>query len=269
MPLARTPLVSGNWKMHHDHLQAIRTLQDLALRLAQQDLAPVEVSVHPPFTSIRSVQTAIEDRSIPVALGAQDCHHEDQGAFTGAVSPAMLSKLGVVYVIVGHSERRRWFGDTDEEVAAKLRAVLRHGMTPIVCVGEDEGERESGETEQRLEAQVTAALQRLGSEQVGSLVVAYEPIWAIGTGRTATPEDAQTACAYIRRLVVSLAGEEAAGAVRVQYGGSVKPDNAEELVAQADIDGLLVGGASLEAQTFASVVEASARAARRAGRGVR
>src|SRR5579864_1251217 len=185
----RRPLVSGNWKMHHDHLQAIRSVQDLGLRLSAGDVASLDVSVHPPFTSLRSVQTVIEDRAIPVALGAQHCHYEDQGALTGEVSPPMLARLGVAYVIVGHSERRQFFGQSDEDVAATLRAVLRHQMTPIVCVGETEEEREDGETDARLSSQTAAALGGLSGEQLGGLVVAYEPIWAIGTGRTATAED--------------------------------------------------------------------------------
>lgn len=255
---SRRPLVSGNWKMHHDHVQAIRTVQDLGLRLQAADVTDLDVSVHPPFTDLRSVQTVIEDRAIPVALGAQHCHHQDQGAFTGEVSPPMLARLGVRYVIVGHSERRALFGQTDEDVAVTLRAVLRHGMTPIVCVGESEEEREAGVTEERLTSQTTAALKGLPAQQVAALVLAYEPIWAIGTGRTAEAGDAQAACAHIRAVVAGLADADAAGAVRVQYGGSVKPDNTAELMAQPDVDGLLVGGASLEAATFATIVKNAA-----------
>lgn len=255
--MARRPLVSGNWKMHHDHVQAIRTVQDLGLRLAKLDLSTLDVSVHPPFTDLRSVQTVIEDRRVPVALGAQHCHSQDEGAFTGEVSPAMLARLGVRYVIVGHSERRALFHQTDEEVAATLRAVLRHGMTPIVCVGETEEEREAGVTEKRLADQTTAALVGLPAQQVAGLVVAYEPIWAIGTGRTAQASDAQGACAHIRQVVGALSDAESADAVRIQYGGSVRPENTEDLMAQADVDGLLVGGASLEAATFAAIVRSA------------
>jgi triosephosphate isomerase len=254
----RRPLVSGNWKMHHDHLQSIRTVQDLGLRLSAADVASLDVSVHPPFTSLRSVQTVIEDRAIPVALGAQHCSSEDQGALTGEVAPPMLARLGVSYVIVGHSERRQFFAQTDEIVAATLRAVIRHAMTPIVCVGETEEEREDGETETRLTAQITAALKGLPAEQVASLVIAYEPIWAIGTGRTATAEDAQSACAHIRGIVAEITGDDAAGGVRIQYGGSVRPENTAELLRQPDIDGALVGGASLEAATFAAIVQSAA-----------
>jgi triosephosphate isomerase len=254
----RRPLVSGNWKMHHDHLQSIRTVQDLGLRLGAADVAALDVSVHPVFTSLRSVQTVIEDRGIPVALGAQHCYHEDQGAFTGEVAPPMLTRLGVSFVIVGHSERRQFFAQTDEVVAATLRAVIRHAMTPIVCVGETEEEREDEETEARLSAQTTAALKGLPAEQVAGLVIAYEPIWAIGTGRTATAEDAQSACAHIRAVVRELAGADAAEALRIQYGGSVRPENAAELLGQPDVDGALVGGASLDAATFAAIVAAAA-----------
>ena len=259
----RRMLVSGNWKMHHDHLQAIRTVQDLGLRIGAGDVAALDVSVHPPFTDIRSVQTVIEDRSIPVALGAQHCFDQDQGAFTGEVAPPMLARLGVDYVIVGHSERRAMFGQTDAQVAATLRAVQRHAMTPIVCVGETEEEREAGITEERLAAQVGAALAGLAPRQLGSLVVAYEPIWAIGTGRTATPEDAQNACAFIRAQLSTLADVQTAAAVRIQYGGSVKPDNTAELLAQPDVDGALVGGASIDAASFAAIIEAAASVAGR------
>jgi triosephosphate isomerase len=246
--------VSGNWKMHNDHLQSIRTIQDLGLRLTPADVGPLDVSVHPPFTDLRSVQTVLEDRAIPVALGAQHCFSEDAGAFTGEVAPPMLARLGVTFVIVGHSERRQLFGQSDEQVAATLRAVLRHAMTPIVCVGETAEEREGDETEARLSAQTTAALKGLPPAETAGLVLAYEPIWAIGTGVTATGTDAQQACAHIRAVVGEVAGEEAAQAVRIQYGGSVRPENTLELMNQRDIDGLLVGGASLDAAAFAAIV---------------
>jgi triosephosphate isomerase len=258
----RRPLISGNWKMHHDHLQSIRTVQDLGLRLTAADVGPLDVSVHPPFTDIRSVQTVLEDRAIPVALGAQHCFSEDEGPFTGEVAPPMLARLGVTYVIVGHSERRQLFGQSDEQVAATLRAVLRHAMTPIVCVGETAEEREEGETEARLTAQTVAAFGGLPATQTAGLVIAYEPIWAIGTGQTATGKDAQQACAHIRRMIVEVAGEEAGEAVRIQYGGSVRPDNTVELMGQGDIDGLLVGGASLDAPTFAAIVREAGAATR-------
>ena len=248
--------------MHHDHLQSIRTVQDLGLRLTAADVGPLDVSVHPPFTAIRSVQTVLEDRAIPVALGAQHCHSEDEGAFTGEVAPPMLARLGVTYVIVGHSERRQLFGQSDEEVAATLRAVLRHAMTPIVCVGETAAEREAGETDARLTDQTTAALGGLPTPEAAALVIAYEPIWAIGTGVTATGADAEQACAHIRGVVADVAGEEAAQAVRIQYGGSVRPDNTVELMTQRDIDGLLVGGASLDGATFAAIIREAGTATR-------
>jgi triosephosphate isomerase len=256
----RRPLISGNWKMNLDHLQAIRTVQDLGMRISASDVASVDVSVHPPFTDLRSVQTVLEDRAIPNILGAQHCHSEDHGPYTGEVAPPMLSRLGVGLVIVGHSERRQHFGQTDEQVAATVRAVVRHAMTPIVCVGETEEERAEGETEDRVRLQTTVALGGLSPEQVAGLVVAYEPVWAIGTGKTATPDDAQSACAHIRSVVASIVGDEPAAAVRVQYGGSVRPDNAAELMAQADIDGALVGGASLDPADFAAIVQAAASA---------
>jgi triosephosphate isomerase len=256
----RRALVSGNWKMHHDHLQAIRTIQDIGLRLDKGELSVLDVSVHPPFTDLRSVETVLEDRDIGVVLGAQHCHDEDSGAFTGEVSAPMLARLGVRYVIVGHSERRQFFAQTDEVVASTLRAVIRHDMTPIVCVGETEFEREDGLTEERLTSQLTAAFKGLPQHQVAAVVVAYEPIWAIGTGKTATAEDAQAACSHVRRVLGEIAGEGAGSSVRVQYGGSVRPDNAAELMAEPDIDGLLVGGASLEAASFAGIVHSAAQA---------
>jgi triosephosphate isomerase len=254
----RRPLVSGNWKMNHDHIEALHTVRDLGLRVKPEDVASVDVSVHPPFTDIRTVQTVLEAESIPVALGAQHCSEHDRGAFTGEVSPQMLARLGTTYVLVGHSERRHIYGMTDETVAATLRAVLAHGMTPVCCVGETEEERDAGRTEPRLEAQVTAALTGLPAEQVAGLVLAYEPVWAIGTGRAATAVDAEDACVYIRSLVTGLAGEEAAAAVRIQYGGSVNAENAAELVSEPDVDGLLVGGASLAAASFVDIIRAVA-----------
>jgi triosephosphate isomerase (TIM) len=255
-PAARRPLVSGNWKMHHDHIEALHAVRDLGLRLKPPDVAAVDVSVHPPFTDIRTVQTLLEGESIPIALGAQHCHDHDRGAYTGEVSPQMLARLGVRYVIVGHSERRRLFGMTDEMVAATLRAVLRHGMTPICCVGETQEERQAGRTESRLSAQVRAALDGLPAEQVADLVIAYEPVWAIGTGTAATTVDAEDACVFIRGLVGELAGENAAVAVRIQYGGSASAENAADLVSEPDVDGLLVGGASLDAGSFLDLLRA-------------
>ena len=254
MPDDRKPLISGNWKMHHTHFEAIQVVQKLAFALRKEDYAAVDVSVHPPFTDLRSVQTVLEADRIPIALGAQHCHWEDKGAFTGEVSPPMLAKLNVTYVIAGHSERRTVFGETDEDVNRKVLAVLAHAMTPILCVGESLDQREQGVTEELVRGQVLAGLDAVSAEQVAALVIAYEPIWAIGTGRTATADDAQGVCAAIRAVVGERFGAAAAAGVRIQYGGSVKPANAAELMGQPDIDGALVGGASLTAEDFAPIV---------------
>jgi triosephosphate isomerase (TIM) len=245
--------------MNLDHLEAIHAARDLGLRLQASDVSALDVSIHPPFTDIRSVQSVLEGEGIPVALGAQNCAAEDRGAFTGEVSPVMLAKLHVEYVIVGHSERRTLFGETDAVVAGKLRAVLRNGMVPVCCVGETVDERDIGLTQERLTTQVEAAVTGVPTEDVAGMVVAYEPIWAIGTGQAATPEDAQEACAWIRGVVASVAGEEAATRVRIQYGGSVNPDNTGSLMAGLDVDGLLVGGASLDAAEFTEIVRAASK----------
>lgn len=255
MASSRKPLISGNWKMHHDHFAAIQCVQKLHYRIDADDHDDVEVSVHPPFTDLRSVQTVIESDRMKIALGAQNCHWEDKGAYTGEVAPPMLAKLNVTYVIVGHSERREYFGETDEIVNRKVRAVFAHGMVPIMCCGETLEEREAGGAEAKVERQVRAGLAGLTPEGVGAMVIAYEPIWAIGTGRTATSDDAQGMCAHIRSVVRAEYGAQAADAVRIQYGGSVKPGNIAELMARPDIDGALVGGASLEADEFAAIVQ--------------
>jgi triosephosphate isomerase (TIM) len=249
----RRPLISANWKMNHNHFEAIQTVQKLAYLVGKDDLEHADVSIHPPFTDIRSVQTVIDADKLLFAVGAQHCHWEDKGAFTGEVSPLFLSKLNVQYVIVGHSERRQLFGETDEDVAKKIVAIQRHSMTPILCVGETLDEREAGETETKALGQIRAALAGLKPDKISSLVVAYEPIWAIGTGRTATSDDAQQVCAAIRGCIAEIAGSEASDAVRIQYGGSVKSSNIAELIAQPDIDGALVGGASLDPDEFARI----------------
>ncbi len=251
----RKPLISGNWKMNHNHFEAIQTVQKLSYQLTRDDYDAVDVSIHPPFTNLRSVQTVLEADDIPVALGAQHCHWEDKGAFTGEVSPPMLAKLNVRYVIAGHSERRDLFDETDEMVNRKVRAILAAGMTPIMCVGEHLEEREDGTAEQRVSSQVEAGLADVSPEQVAGMVIAYEPIWAIGTGRTATPEDAQAMSATIREVVRRSKGADSAASVRIQYGGSVKPTNAGELMGQPDIDGALVGGASLDPDNFSRIVQ--------------
>jgi triosephosphate isomerase (TIM) len=250
----RKPLISGNWKMHYNHLEAIQVVQKLSYLLRPADYDAVDVSVHPPFTALRSVQIVLESDNVPVTLGAQNCHWEDKGAFTGEVSPSMLAKLNVSYVIVGHSERRELLGETDEWVNRKVKSVLAAGMTPIMCVGETLDEREAGATDTKVSGQVEAGLAGVSREHVGALVIAYEPIWAIGTGRTATPDDAQATIATIRARVAAMHGDDCARSVRIQYGGSVKATNAADLMAQPDVDGALVGGASLDPDDFARIV---------------
>lgn len=251
----RRPLMSGNWKMNMNHYEAIHLVQKLSYLLTKEDFEKVDVSVHPPFTDIRSIQTVLESDKLAMMLGAQNCHTEEKGAFTGEVSPAFLSKLGVKYVICGHSERRQYFGETDEIVAAKVAAVFKFDMTPIVCVGETKEERESEQTLVRVESQIRGSLKGRKPEQVAALVVAYEPIWAIGTGLTATAQDAQVVCHHIRSVIRTEWGSEAADRVRIQYGGSVKAGNVGELMAQPDIDGALVGGASIDPDEFARIVQ--------------
>jgi triosephosphate isomerase len=250
----RKPLISGNWKMHHTHLEAIAMVQKLSYLLNDADYGAVDVSVHPAFTSLRSIQTLLDADRIPIALGAQNCYWEPKGAFTGEISPLMLAKLDVALVIVGHSERRQIFGETDEWVNRKTKAVLAAGMTPIVCCGETLEERQAGQTESKCLGQIAADLDGLSPAQVAGLVIAYEPIWAIGTGVVATPDDAQAVIGALRVEVGRLHGADAAARVRIQYGGSVKPTNAAELMGQPDIDGALVGGASLEAEEFSRIV---------------
>lgn len=244
--------------MHHDHIEALHTVRDLGLRLKPEDVARVDVSVHPPFTDLRTVQTLVEKEHIPVALGAQHCSDEDAGARTGEVSPRFLARLGTTYVIVGHSERRTLFGMDDATVATTLRAVLRNGMTPVLCVGESEEQRDARQTEAILEEQVLGALSGLAPDVVAGLVLAYEPLWAIGTGKAATAVDAEDACLFVRSLVGKVGGDEAAASVRVQYGGSVNAENAADLMAEPDVDGLLAGGASLEAAAFTDIIRATA-----------
>jgi triosephosphate isomerase (TIM) len=256
----RMPLISGNWKMHHNHFEAIQTVQKLSYLLTKEDYLTVEVSVHPPFTDLRSVQTVIESDDIPMALGAQHCHWEEKGAYTGEVSPHFLAKMNVQYVIVGHSERREIFGETDEMVAKKITAIQNLRMKPIVCVGETLEEREAGQTNDKVLGQLMSVLEGRTAEHVKEMVIAHEPIWAIGTGRTATSQDAQEVCAAIRQKIAEAVGKEAAQAVRIQYGGSVKGANAQELMAMPDIDGALVGGASLLPDDFAQIVQYRLRA---------
>ncbi len=249
----RKDLIAGNWKMHASHLDAIQMVQKLSYRLDLSDYERVDVVVCPPFTALRSAQTVIETDHLLIGLGAQNCHWEEKGAYTGEVSTEMLAKLSVSYVIVGHSERRQLFGELDDGVNRKVKAVLAHGMTPIMCVGETEEEREQGLTEEKVGSQVRLGLAGLEPDAVASLVIAYEPIWAIGTGKTASADDAGQVCSYLRGVVAEQWGG-AAEQVRILYGGSVKPGNIAGIMAKADIDGALVGGASLDPDTFASLV---------------
>jgi triosephosphate isomerase (TIM) len=251
----RQPIVSGNWKMNNNHYEAIQCVQKLAYLLQKEDFDAVEVTIHPPFTDLRSMQTLIDADQLRLKLGAQNCHSDDKGAFTGEVSPVFLAKLGVHYVIVGHSERREIFGESDEFVAAKVAAVMKHGMTPILCVGETLAEREAGTTLDKVKRQVRIALEKRTNEQVKSMVIAYEPIWAIGTGKNASPADAQQVIAAIREEVASVASGPAAQAIRLQYGGSVKAGTIADIMRQPDIDGVLVGGASLDPTEFARIVQ--------------
>ena len=252
---SRTPLMAGNWKMNLDHFQGTHLVQKLDWTLAdgKHDYAAVEVVVLPPFTDLRSVQTLVEGDRLRLRYGAQDLSQHDSGAHTGDISGAFLAKLGCSYVVVGHSERRDGHGETDEVVAGKAVAAYRHGLVPIVCVGEGLEVRQAGEHVAHVVAQVEGSLSGISAEQALTLVIAYEPVWAIGTGEVATPEDAQEVCAAIREAVARLYDEATAEAVRVLYGGSVKPGNVASIMAGDDVDGALVGGASLQAEDFASI----------------
>jgi triosephosphate isomerase (TIM) len=249
----RKPIIAGNWKMNLDHLQAIQLCQQLVYHLEPRDYEASEIVVVPPFTSLRSVQTLIEGDRMRLVLGAQHCHWATSGAYTGEVSPPMLAKLKVRYVICGHSERRSQFGESDEMVNRRVNAVLAHEMVPILCVGETLDQRESGEAENVVVGQLRAGLDGIGVDAAALVVVAYEPVWAIGTGRTATPDDANDMCRVIRRTLGELYVEALGDGARIQYGGSVKPGNIVDLMRRPDIDGVLVGGASLDADDFAVI----------------
>jgi triosephosphate isomerase len=257
----RTPLMAGNWKMNNDHVEATGLVQKLAWTLAdlRYDKDKCEAAVLVPFTDIRTVQLLIEGERFPLRWGAQDVSVHDAGAYTGEVSAAMLAKLNCTYVVVGHSERRDYHGETDELVNAKAKKVMSLGMTPIICVGEKLPIRQEGTHVEFVLGQVDGVLAGLTPDEVASVVIAYEPVWAIGTGEVATPADAQEVCGAIRGKVKELAGAEAAAAVRIQYGGSAKASNIVELMAEEDIDGALVGGASLKADEFAQMVTFYAR----------
>jgi len=252
---ARTPLMAGNWKMNLNHQEAVMLVQKLAWTLndKKHDYGRVEVVVVPPFTDIRSVQTLVDGDRLSVKYGAQDVSMHDAGAYTGEISADMLAKLGCSYVVVGHSERREYHAETDEVVNAKAHKALAGGMTPIVCVGEGLEVRQAGEHVPHTMAQVEGSLAGFTPDQVGGLVVAYEPVWAIGTGEVATPDDAQEVCAAIRAQVREAYGDVPADGVRILYGGSVKAANVGGIMAQTDVDGCLVGGASLQVDEFGGI----------------
>ncbi|HEU0089979.1 MAG TPA: triose-phosphate isomerase [Pseudonocardiaceae bacterium] len=251
--MARQPLIAGNWKMNLNHLEAIALVQKLAFALPEKYFAKVEVAVLPPFTALRSVQTLVAGDRLLIRYGAQDLHPKDSGPYTGDVSGPMLAKLDCSYVVVGHSERRQYHGEDDALVGSKVRAALRNGLVPILCVGEGLEIREAGRHLEHSTGQLIAALKGLPTDQVQTIVVAYEPIWAIGTGQVATPADAQEVCGALRATLADKYGTEVAEDVRVLYGGSVKSSNIADLVAEPDIDGALVGGASLDADEFAKL----------------
>lgn len=250
----RTPLMAGNWKMNLNHLEAIAHVQKLAFALADKDYEAVEVAVLPPFTDLRTVQTLVDGDKLKIKYGAQDVSAHDSGAYTGEISGPMLAKLKCTYVAVGHSERRQYHGETDEICNAKVKAAYRHGLTPILCVGEGLDVRKAGDQVVHTLAQLDGGLKDVPAEQAESVVIAYEPVWAIGTGEVATPEDAQEVCGAIRGRLAELYSQELADAVRIQYGGSVKSGNVAAIMAQPDVDGALIGGAALDADEFVKIV---------------
>jgi triosephosphate isomerase (TIM) len=253
--MSRTPLMAGNWKMNLNHQEAVVLVQKLSWTLndKKHDYSKAEVVVLPPFTDIRSVQTLVDGDQLSIGYGAQDVSAQESGAYTGEISAGMLAKLGCSYVCVGHSERREYHAESDELVNAKAKAALGAGMTPIVCVGEPLPIRQAGEQVPYTLAQLDGSLAGFSAEQIGGLVVAYEPVWAIGTGEVATPDDAQEVCAAIRERVREVHGDAAADAVRILYGGSVKAANVGGIMEKADVDGCLVGGASLQVDEFGGI----------------
>jgi triosephosphate isomerase (TIM) len=250
----RIPLMAGNWKMNLNHLEAIAHVQKLAFALADKDYQAVEVAVLPPCTDLRSVQTLVEGDRLKIKYGAQDISPFDSGAYTGEISGAMLAKLKCTFVVIGHSERRQYHAETDELVNHKIKAAYRHGLTPILCIGEALEIRKEGRQVPYTLAQLDGALEGIPADQAQSIVIAYEPVWAIGTGEVATPADAQEVCGAIRGRLAELYSQELAEAVRIQYGGSVKAGNVAAIMAQPDVDGALVGGASLDADEFVKIV---------------
>jgi triosephosphate isomerase (TIM) len=256
--MSRMPFIAGNWKMNLHHLEAIALVQKIAFSLPEKYFAKVEVAVFPVFTAIRSVQSLVEGDKLLLRFGAQDLSQHDSGAYTGDIGGPMLARLGCAYVIVGHSERREFHNEDDQLVGAKVKAALRNGITPILCIGERLEVREQGTHVEHTNAQLVAALKGIKADQVANVVIAYEPVWAIGTGRVATPADAQEVCGAIRAQLAQLYNQQVADGIRVLYGGSVKAKNIGELVAQTDIDGALVGGASLDADEFCQIAALAA-----------
>ncbi|MCV7256572.1 triose-phosphate isomerase [Mycolicibacterium fluoranthenivorans] len=251
--MARKPLIAGNWKMNLNHFEAIALVQKIAFALPDKYFDKVDVTVIPPFTDLRSVQTLVDGDKLRLTYGAQDVSQHDSGAYTGEISGAFLAKLGVTFAVVGHSERRTYHGESDELVAAKAKAALKHGLTPIVCIGEQLDVREAGNHVEFNVNSLRGSLSGLSAEQISQVVIAYEPVWAIGTGRVASAADAQEVCKAIRDELVTLASPEIAAGVRVLYGGSVNAKNVGEIVGQPDVDGALVGGASLDGEQFATL----------------
>jgi triosephosphate isomerase (TIM) len=251
--MSRKPLIAGNWKMNLNHFEAIALVQKIAFSLPDKYFDKVDVAVLPPFTDLRSVQTLVDGDKLRLTYGAQDLSQHDTGAYTGEISGAFLAKLGCTYVVVGHSERRTYHDEDDALVAAKATAALKHGLTPIVCMGEHLDIREAGKHVEHCVEQLRGSLAGLSAEQIGQVVIAYEPVWAIGTGRVAGPADAQEVCKAIRDELGKLSSPQAAAGVRVLYGGSVNAKNVGEIVAQEDVDGALVGGASLDGEQFATL----------------
>ena len=252
-PAGKLPLMAGNWKMNENHLEAIALVQKLAFTLTAKDYEFVEVAVLPPFTALRSVQTLIDGDKLRLSYGAQDLSQYDSGAYTGDVSGPMLAKLGCDYVLAGHSERRQHHHESNEIVNAKVQAALRSGLTPILCVGEPLAVRNAGGHVEHCTAQLDGSLAKIPAEAVAAMVIAYEPVWAIGTGEVASPADAQEIISAVRSRISEIHDAETAASVRILYGGSVKPDNVAPIMAQPDIDGALVGGASLDVGQFVQI----------------
>jgi triosephosphate isomerase len=251
--LSRKPLIAGNWKMNLNHFEAIALVQKIAFALPDKYFDKVDVTVIPPFTDLRSVQTLVDGDKLKLTYGAQDVSQHESGAYTGEISGAFLAKLGCTFAVVGHSERRTYHAESDELVAAKAAAALKHGLTPIVCIGEGLDIREAGNHVAHNVEQLKGSLAGLSADQISQVVIAYEPVWAIGTGRVASAADAQEVCAAIRATLAELASADIAAGVRVLYGGSVNAKNVGEIVAQTDVDGALVGGASLDGEQFATL----------------